>query len=112
MEILFKSNKLEKQLNSQRDCQKTWGANNGKKIQQRMAELSAAETLSVMFSLPCNCHELKQNRAGQFTVDAKYPYRLIFEPAHDPIPRKEDGGIDPSRITRIRIIEVVDYHGD
>ncbi len=40
------------------------------------------------------------------------PYRLVFVPDHDPIPRLEDGGVDRSLITRIVIMEVVEYHGD
>jgi hypothetical protein len=27
------------------------------------------------------------------------------------VPRKEDGGIDLTRVTDIRILEVTDYHG-
>jgi hypothetical protein len=27
------------------------------------------------------------------------------------VPRKEDGGIDLTRVTAIRILEVTDYHG-
>lgn len=39
-------------------------------------------------------------------------YRLVFTPDHDPIPMRADGGVDRTRITRILIKEVVDYHGD
>jgi proteic killer suppression protein len=38
--------------------------------------------------------------------------RLVFEPDHDPIPTLEDGGIDQSAVTRIKILEVVDYHDE
>jgi proteic killer suppression protein len=42
----------------------------------------------------------------------KHPFRLIFEPYHDPIPIKEDGGIDLEQVTRIRVLSIEDYHGD
>ena len=55
-------------------------------------------------------HQLKGNRDEQFAVDLVHPYRLVFEPNHDPLPRKEDGGINLEQVTAIKIMEVVDYH--
>jgi len=43
-------------------------------------------------------------------VDLVQPYRLMFEVNHEPIPRREDGGIDTERVTAITILDVVDYH--
>ena len=40
------------------------------------------------------------------------PYRLIFLPDHDPTPLLAAGGVDRSLVTKIKITEVVDYHGD
>lgn len=37
-------------------------------------------------------------------------YRLIFEPANDPIPLKEDGGLDWKNITAVNIIGIEDTH--
>jgi plasmid maintenance system killer protein len=111
MQIVFKTNRLEKRLSSDREIVRTWGNDNGQKIKQRMAEFQAAKCLGDMYSLPCRCHELHGDRDGQLSVDLKHPSRLVFELANNPIPRKVDGGIDPSRITAIRILEVVDYHG-
>ena len=59
---------------------------------------------------PARMHELKSNRDEQFAVDLVHPYRLVFEPTHDPLPRKEDGGINLEQVTAIKIMEVVDYH--
>ncbi|MFP4441147.1 MAG: hypothetical protein ACLFVO_28250 [Chloroflexaceae bacterium] len=44
-------------------------------------------------------------------MDLDHPYRLLFVPANDPIPRKDDGGLDWASITAIEIIEVEDTHG-
>ena len=57
------------------------------------------------------CHELTQNRAGTFSVDLDYPYRLLFAPAHNPVPTKADGGIDWGAVTTIEILEVENTHG-
>lgn len=82
-----------------------------KKIQMRMKILRQAPDLSsVPAEPPMRRHQLGANREGQFAVDLKHPYRLIFEPAHEPVPRKADEGVDLSEVTRIRIIGVEDYH--
>lgn len=47
---------------------------------------------------------------GQLAVDLKHPQRLIFQPDDDPVPRKADGGLDWSLVTRVMILEIVDYH--
>lgn len=39
------------------------------------------------------------------------PFRLIFVPADDPIPRDADGAIDASLVKSVQILEVTDYHG-
>jgi len=53
---------------------------------------------------------LTGDRKGTLAVDLDHPYRLIFEPANDPVPRKPDGGLDWTKITVIRILELRDYH--
>lgn len=57
------------------------------------------------------CHELTGDREGQLSVDLDHPYRLLFEPADDPIPIKPDMGLDWTRVTAVRILEVTDTHG-
>lgn len=64
-----------------------------------------------MRGVPGNCHQLHTDRDEEFAVDLWGPYRLIFEPDHDPVPRLDDGGIDTTNVTHIRIKEVDDYHG-
>ena len=48
-------------------------------------------------------------KSKQFSVDLDHPYRLIFEP-EEPIPRKDDGGIDWSQVTTVVILGVEDTH--
>jgi len=83
------------------------------KIQQRMSELQAASSLSIIFQYPpAHCHELKGSDKGKFAVNVSGNYRLIFRPCDEPIPTKEDGGIDLTKVTEVCILEVVDYHSD
>jgi plasmid maintenance system killer protein len=110
MKIFYKSNKLEKSLTIPNEIFRTYGIM-AKKINQRMKELSAANTLAVMKTiLAANCHELKGERTGQLAVNVSGNWRIIFEPNHSPMPTKEDGGLDWQKVTDIRVLEVTDYH--
>ena len=112
MEIVFRSPKLQKTCSIERESKRQWGDQNAKKIRRRLADLQAADTLADVSTLPpAKCHPLHGDRAGKFAVDVQQPYRLIFEPANAPVPRKKDGGIDLTKVTRVRILGVEDYHG-
>lgn len=111
MEIVFSSRKLEKLCNDSKIMTKTWGPIQAKKLRQRLDELRAASTLETMRKLPGRCHELLHDRAGQLSLDLEHPHRLIFEPANDPVPRKQDGGLNWTAVTAVRILGVVDTHG-
>lgn len=111
MDILFSSTKLEKEFNDINLLQRRHGPRRAKLIRRRLDELRAADSLFVIRQLPAaRCHELKGNRAGQLSVDLDHPYRLIFEPYNTPIPKKPDGGLDWTRITKIMIVDVEDTH--
>lgn len=111
MRVFFRSKKLQKICSSGKEIQKAFGAARARKLQQRLLELSAAENLSQISRLPpSRCHEMTADRQGQLSVDLDHPYRLFFIPANDPVPRKEDGGLDWPAVTEIEIIEIEDPH--
>ena len=115
MDISFKSKKLAKSFNEGTQLEKVHGVKRAKKIRIRLAELRAAASLMDFWppkSGPGRCHELPQGkRQGQLSVDLDHPYRLIFVPDHDPVPRREDGGLDWSQVIAIKILGVEDTHG-
>lgn len=111
MNITFKSKKLEKTCNNYERSQKAHGQIRAKRLRQRLDDLRAATCLDDLRNLPGNCHELRDNLAGTLSLDLDHPYRLLFVPAHDPIPRKADGGLDWKQITNVEIIGVEDTHG-
>jgi len=43
-------------------------------------------------------------------VDIEHPFRIVFEPGHNPVPKTEDGGIDLTQVTAIEILSIEDYH--
>ncbi|TDQ35308.1 type II toxin-antitoxin system RelE/ParE family toxin [Aureibacillus halotolerans] len=111
MDFKFKSKKMKKICSDKSKMDREWGTYNAKKLQIRINQIKAADSLEVLFTLPgARCHQLKGNRDNQFAVDLKHPFRLIFEPYHDPVPLKEDGGFDTAKITDILLLEVRDYH--
>ena len=82
-----------------------------RKLQQRLMELKAASCLADISKVPPpRCHPLSYDRGGQLSVDLEHPYRLLFIPANDPIPVKQDGGLDWAKVTEIEIVEIVDTH--
>ncbi len=110
MRVYFKTKKLQKQCSVEREMLKHFGAKQCRKLQQRLMELSAADSLEDISRLrPARCHELT-NRDGVFSVDLEDPYRLLFRPADEKTPRRPDGGIDRQRITEIEIIAIGDTH--
>ena len=114
MIISFKNTKTEKSFNEKLQLEKQHGVIRAKKIRIRLAELKAAQSLKDFWppkSKPSRCHELTEGRrAGQLSVDLDHPYRLIFVPDHNPIPRLGDGGLDWSQVTAIKIMGVEDTH--
>ncbi|MEO5777693.1 MAG: killer suppression protein HigA [Flavobacterium sp.] len=82
-----------------------------RKVNQRIQELTDADNLAIMSTiLAANCHELSGDRKGKFAIAVSVNYRLIFEPNHDPLPTKEDGGLNWEDVRKIQINEIEDYH--
>jgi len=114
MEITFANKKLMKQMNDSREMVKVHGSKRAKKLQIVLTQLHAAPNLGMFappYSPPHRCHELTGNRKGQLSVDLDHPYRLILKPDHEPMPQRDEGGLDWQAVTKIKIIGVVDTHG-
>lgn len=111
MDIRFRNGRLERVFGSAAALTKQYGQRMARTIQVRIGVLRNAKTLSMVPTTPpLRRHMLTGDRKGQFAVDLVHPYRLVFEPDHDPIPKREDGGVDLEKVTAIIIAEVTDYH--
>lgn len=111
MEIYFKSKKLQIICSEEREGIKKLGDKCAKKLRQRMIELYAANCLADISHLPPpRLHELTGDRKGTYSVDLLHPYRLIFEPADEPLPMLETGGLDKERVCEVLILEIADTH--
>lgn len=111
MEITFSSRRIEKRCNSAKEIRAKLGDRNAKLLQQRRSEMKAADNLDDLGKLPgARCHELKRDRQGQLAVDLVHPKQLVLEAADKPRPTKPDGGLDWQQVTKVEVLEIVDYH--
>jgi len=102
---------MEKHCRDRQGAVKKWGADQGRQVMRRIDEMRDVNSLADLTKFPAiRFHDLIGNRKGQFSVDVKDPYRLVFEPANDPIPRDEAGGIALDQVTIVRLLEVVNTH--
>lgn len=77
---------------------RTYGNEMSQKIQMRIDEIRAVDTVEEMIQYRIGrCHSLSNNRKGQYAVDLVHPYRLVFE---------KHG----SEVQIAHIMEIVDYH--
>ena len=98
MEITYKNKKIEKVCTDAKVSDKTYGKEMSEKIQMRIDEITAADTVEMMIQYHIGrCHFLTNNRKGQYAVDLVHPYRLVFEKHGDVI-------------QIAHILEIVDYH--
>lgn len=98
MIIAYRTKKLEKVCKNVSVAQKTYGPDMAEKINMRIDEITAADSVEEMVQFRIGrCHPLKGNRNGQYAMDLIHPYRMIFTKAGD--------------ITEIvKIEEIEDYH--
>lgn len=111
MLIHFRSSKLEKTFSSEKELARSYGAEQGRVLMQRVSELKAARCLADLRTLPqLRAHELTGHRKGQISITIRHPHRLILLPAHKPVPRLTDGELDWVGVVEMTVIEVRDYH--
>ena len=90
---------------------RTYGPEMARRLGSRLSELEAAAVLEDMRSLPqARAHELRRERDEQISLDLVHPNRLIVSVGDDPVPRKDDGGLDWTAIASVVIEEIVDTH--
>ena len=110
MKITFATTRLGRTLNNEAALVRKYGARGARKIQTRLTQLDAVNSLDEMRHLPGRCHELTGDRNGHVAVDVEHPQRLILVPSDNPPAQKADGGIDWSGVKAITIVEIDDYH--
>lgn len=108
MDISYKDSKLRKLCENSREANRKLGADSAGKLQRRLSELDAADNVDELIA--GKRHPLKGDKAGQFSLALAGGKRLVFTPDHDPVPLKDDKGINWSAVTAVTIIYIGDYH--
>ncbi len=108
MKIEFKDEKMKALCENSALANKKLGQKMAKKLRTRLADLQAASVVAELSA--GRPHPLKGDLKGKFALDLVHPKRLVFEPANDPVPCKDDKSIDWQQVTQIRIVWIGDYH--
>ena len=81
MEIVFKNARMKEDSEDLRCLSRKYGKLQASKISARLNELDAAESLDDIWKLPhVRLHALSGKLKGNFAIDIKHPYRIIFFP--------------------------------
>ena len=107
MDIEFSSHDLQALCEQQRLMTKQLGDICSRKLRTRLADLRAAANVAELTS--GRPHPLKRDRTGQFALDLLGGKRLVFEPANNPIPTRDDNSIAWDLVTKVRIVFIGDY---
>lgn len=111
MEVLFQARKDEELVGDERRLIRKYGKLAAKEIKKSYVAIKEAMNLKFMLDNRIRgCHCLTGDRFETFAVRDEQPYRMIFK-VEEPVPRKQDGGIDLEKVERVRILELhCDYH--
>ncbi len=111
MDILFHDEKLQTICNDSKEAVKKLGTDQARVLRRRLDFMRAAANLSeIPHTKPFRRHELQGKWKGIFSIDVKHPYRILFKPANQPLPKKDDGGIDLKETTIVMILGIEDTH--
>ena len=98
MKVEYKNGSIKKVCTIASVAEKKYGPIMAGKIQQRIDQIEAADTVEQMIQYGIGrCHPLHQNRKNQYAMDLVHPMRLVFE--------KKGNDIQIANI-----IEITDYH--
>lgn len=85
------------------------GERNGRLVMRRLNEINAAECLADLnFAPPTRCHILEPRHLGHYAFNVQHPFRLIFSAISDEGNPLDN--CDSTQVTRVKILEVKDYH--
>lgn len=109
IELAFADGRLERACASGKALERRFGAL-APTLARRLSSLRYAPVLSDLRTVPGRFEQLRGDRRGQFSMRLDGNMRIIFEVAGE-VPLLENGEIELQRVTKVRILEVADYHG-
>jgi proteic killer suppression protein len=110
VDILFASKNCRELCHDDALATRTIGPLSARKLRTRLDDLAALSNLAHARKLAGRFHALTGDRNGQFALDLQGGCRLVVEPAGNPLPTLQDGSLDLSRVTAIRVVFIGNYH--
>jgi proteic killer suppression protein len=101
----FITDRLKDFCQNSKEIAKKYDERNARTLIKRILEIQAAKSIHDLKMLPGpRCHKLNNDRGGQYAVDLVHPLRLVI------LPNYELGNEDERLLTKVTIIEIIDYH--
>ena len=111
IEIEWSDRKLQRAATTDRGGQRMLGSDRWSAFKRRLRTLEVADCLDDVREAPGKFHPLSADKAGAWAASLSANWRLVFEPADNPLPTLPDGGLDIRSVRSVRIVRVEDYHG-
>lgn len=110
MNISFTNKRLKKTCLSDKERRSEYGQLGARILERRLTQMEDAMNLEQLRNQPGHWHELTGDCWGQLAANLDGGNRLVFEPDHDPLPTKPDGGLDWNQVSAVVVIEIINYH--
>lgn len=108
MELAFAKKSLRQLCENQAEAKRNLGIGMADKLRRRMADLRAATCVKDLVA--GRPSEFEDARRQQFSVDLCEGSRIVFCANHNTIPLLKSGGVDWSRVSRVKILRIESGH--
>ncbi len=108
MEIDFSNKTLKKLCEIEREAVKELGSDSARKLRNRLADLEAVSHVSELVA--GRPHALNPDDLREYSVALADGKCLVFQPNHDEIPLDKNNKTDWSRVNKVKIVYIGDYH--
>ena len=109
MDVEFKNSHIKELCENSRSAKQELGEACAKKLRSRIADIQAAA--SVHDLIAGKPHPLTGKKDSmKYSIRLDKGMRLLIEPDQNPMPSRDDGGIDWTRVTKVKITYIGNYH--
>ena len=105
MELAFAKKFLRELCENEARAQQDLGTNVAKKLKRRVADLRASPCVKDLVA--GRPHELSGNRNRHVALELCEGYCIVISNNHAHVPMLDSGGTDWSRVSRVKIVEIV-----
>lgn len=108
LELAFANKSLRQLCESEAKANRNLGVRMAEKLRRRLADLRAATCANDLIA--GNPYELDSTGSQQIAVNLCEGSRIVFCANHNTIPLLESGGVDWSKVSRIKILRIESDH--